>query len=259
MHSKVEYDGRPIFKTSLHINCFSYVFFIRIIGLFLLTHIAFAGSEQLFGTWGSVFINGKFAKYSNWIYYLDASIRSSQTHQNSNGGQGYVFAAAVTHDAIGYQFDKTNSVLVGYAFQVYEPPYGKVDTYENRTWEQFLNNYETKYWGTFQNRTRFEQRTITSSLPGTSLRWRHQLKWNYLINDRWSFVASEEFFANMNTVSWGPAAGFDQNRVFVGAGYKFTSTYRAEIGYMNQYVNKGLVHDLIDHQLSLNLYINVSS
>jgi hypothetical protein len=63
----------------------------------------------------------------------------------------------------------------------------------------------------------------------------------------------------MNTVSWGPAAGFDQNRVFVGAGYKFTSTYRAEFGYMKQYVNKGLVHDLIDHQLSLNLYINVPS
>lgn len=122
---------------------------------------------------------------------------------------------------------------------------------------KFLNNYETKYWGTFQNRTRFEQRTITSSLPGTSLRWRHQLKWNYPINNRWSFVASEELFANMNTVSWGPAAGFDQNRVFVGAGRKFTSTYRAEVGYMNQYVNKGLVHDLIDHQLSLNLYINV--
>ena len=103
MHSKVEYDGRPIFKTSLHINCFWYVFFIHIIGLFFLTHIAFAGSEQLFGTWGSVFINGKFAKYSNWIYYLDASIRSSQTHQNSNGGQGYVFAAAVTHDLIDHQ------------------------------------------------------------------------------------------------------------------------------------------------------------
>ena len=70
---------------------------------FFLTHIAFAGSEQLFGTWGSVFTNGKFAKDSNWIYYMDASIRSSQTHQNSNGGQGYVFAAAVTHDLIDHQ------------------------------------------------------------------------------------------------------------------------------------------------------------
>ena len=70
---------------------------------FFLTHIPFAGSEQLFGTWGSVFINGKVAKDSNWIYYMDASIRSSQTHQNSNGGQGYVFAAVVTHDLIDHQ------------------------------------------------------------------------------------------------------------------------------------------------------------
>ena len=71
--------------------------------VFFLTHIAFAGSEQLFGTWGSVFINGKVAKDFNWIYYMDASIRSSQTHQNFNGGQGYVFAVAVTHDLIDHQ------------------------------------------------------------------------------------------------------------------------------------------------------------
>ena len=64
---------------------------------------------------------------------MDVSIRSSQTHQNSNGGQGYVFATAVTHDAIGYQFDKMNAVLVGYAFQVSETPYARTDTYENRT------------------------------------------------------------------------------------------------------------------------------
>ena len=68
---------------------------------------------------------------------------------------------------------------------------------------------------------------------------------------------SEEFYTNLNTPGWGPVQGFDQNRVFVGAGYNFDSTYRAEIGYMNQYVNRGLVDDLINHQLSLNLYVNI--
>ena len=139
-------------------------------------NVVYAGSEQLFGTWGNVFIKGQFAKDSNWIYYMDVSIRSSQTHQNSNGGQGYVFATAVTHDAIGYQFDKMNAVLVGYAFQVSETPYARTDTYENRTWQQYLNVYKTQSWGTFENRSRFEQRTITSSLSGTALRWRQQLK-----------------------------------------------------------------------------------
>jgi hypothetical protein len=33
--------------------------------------------------------------------------------------------------------------------------------------------------------------------------------------------------------------------------------YRTEFWYMNQYINKGLVTDLIDHLLSLNLYIDV--
>ena len=79
------------------------MFILRIFILAVISNVAFVGSEQLFGTWGSVFINGRFAKDSNWIYYMDASIRSSQTHQNFNGGQGYVFAAAVTHDLIDHQ------------------------------------------------------------------------------------------------------------------------------------------------------------
>ncbi len=250
-NSSTKYSPFFIYRLLRHIVV------LCIVGFFSIFNVVYAGSEQLFGTWGNVFINGQFAKDSNWIYYMDVSIRSSQTHQNSNGGQGYVFASAVTHDAIGYQFDQMNSVLVGYAFQVSEPPYAGTDTYENRTWQQYLNVYKTQSLGVFQNRSRFEQRTITSSLSGTALRWRQQLKWVYPVSPDWSFVASDEFFANMNTVSWGPAAGFNQNRLFVGAGYRFDKTYRTEFGYMNQYVNRGLVDDLIGHLLSLNLYIDI--
>ena len=232
------------------------MFFFRTAFLFIISNLAFAGSEQLFGTWGTVFINGKFAKDSNWIYHVDISLRSTQMHQNANGGQGYTLGSVITHNGIGYRINKMNSVLVGYAFQFSETPYAKFDTYENRTWQQYLNLYKTNYWGDFSNRSRFEQRTITAK-SGTGLRWRQQIKWMYPLNSKWSFVTSEEFYTNLNTPGWGPVKGFDQNRVFVGAGYNFDSTYRAEIGYMNQYVNRGLVDDLINHQLSLNLYINV--
>ncbi len=54
-------------------------------------------------------------------------------------------------------------------------------------------------------------------------------------------------------------AGFDQNRAFVGVGYQFIpGTLRAEIGYMNQYVNRpnNAAGDLIGHTTLLQVYTN---
>ncbi len=62
---------------------------------------------------------------------------------------------------------------------------------------------------------------------------------------------------NLNTVDWGPVAGLDQNRVFVGVGYKFDPVFRTEIGYMNQYINRDLNYDRDFDLISLNLYIDV--
>ena len=83
------------------------------------------------------------------------------------------------------------------------------------------------------------------------------MKYEYPFTKEWSGIASEEIFFNLNSVNWGPTQGFDQNRVFVGAGYKFNDIVKTEFGYMNQYVNRNLKADFIDHQLSLNLFVNV--
>jgi hypothetical protein len=83
------------------------------------------------------------------------------------------------------------------------------------------------------------------------------VRFSHPLNKEWSLVGSNELFINANTVDWGPVAGFDQNRVFVGVGYKIDSSLRAEVGYMNQYINRDLNYDRDFHLLSLNLYVDV--
>jgi hypothetical protein len=235
-----------------------YMKFFRALALFVMSFSAIAGegSEQLFGNWTTLFINGKFGKDSPWIYMGEVGIRASQGHKTSGGDQGYYIGSVPVRIGAGYQINKENSVMLGYLFQFSEPPYAKTDIYENRVWEQYQNVLNFGEAGVLQNRSRFEQRTITSS-PGTALRWRQQVKYTYPINKEWGFVINEEFFANCNTVDWGPVAGFDQNRIFVGPSYQFNKESKMEFGYMNNYVNKDLKDDLDNHVFVMNFYYNV--
>lgn len=43
----------------------------------------------------------------------------------------------------------------------------------------------------------------------------------------------------------------------MGVGYKFYATWRAEIGYMNQYINRDAVYDRDFNLMSLNLYADI--
>ena len=114
--------------------------------------------------------------------------------------------------------------------------------------------------GKLSLRSQLEERNNISqaTASGTSVRYRGQIKYAYPIADtKWSAIASNELFVNVNSVNWGPTAGIDQNRAFVGLGYEFNKVWKTEFGYMNQAVNRNLNSMFIDNQLSLNLYINV--
>jgi hypothetical protein len=214
------------------------------------------GTEQLFGTWANVMVSGRFGEKSPWIYYGDVSLRTTeQARPFPPEGQGYQVSSVVTHDAVGYQFNANHSVHVGYAFAYAIPPLAKEPTNENRAWEQYTFALPTTT-GDLQLRSRLEQRTVNIG-SGTAVRFRQMLKFVHPLNKEWSLVGSDELFINANTVDWGPVSGFDQNRVFVGIGYKFAPALRAEVGYMNQYISRDLNYDRDFHLLSLNLYVDV--
>ena len=213
------------------------------------------GSEQLFGQWTQFAAYGNFGNKSPWIWFGDVAVRSSQDHKAKNGTQGYDVGAIPTHWAAGYQFDSSNSLMLGYVYQYSQAPYAKKSTNENRIFQQYQNVLDFKESGKLTNRTRYEQRWVTYS-DQMAQRLRHQVKYQYPFNKQWGFVISDEIFLNINSVSWGPKAGFDQNRIFVGPVYNIDDRQRVEFGYMNNYVNKDLKSDLDNHVMVINYYYN---
>lgn len=57
------------------------------------------------------------------------------------------------------------------------------------------------------------------------------------LEPRLSLVARDEVFYRVNSTNWGGKSGFDQNRAFAGLGWSFNKNLRAELGYLNQYVD----------------------
>ena len=77
-------------------------------------------------------------------------------------------------------------------------------------------------------------------------------------SDRLTLVAWDEVFIHLNSTDFGARSGFNQNRVFVGFGFKWdptTPTSRVEIGYLNQYINIGACPDRSNHILAVNFFL----
>lgn len=219
--------------------------------LALLPAMATASTEDLFGTWGSVFLSGNI-KNSNFLYYAEGSARATDNPKSIHD-PGFDIHGLVGRAGLGYQLNDNNKVILGYAYQYGEPPYAKTELNEQRAWEQ--HEYRVKFDNsdTLTFRTRLEERTVDIS-DDTAVRFREQVKLNHPLNSKWSLVASEEYFVNINDANWGPKDGFDQNRGFVGVGYKFNDNYRTEVGYLNQYMNRENNYDRQAHILSVSLY-----
>ncbi len=187
-----------------------------------------------------------------WIGYLEAQPRVSfQDTQNLDSGM----SALIIRPALGYQVTPHVSIWQGYAWApTFQPEFRD----ENRLFQQLLIENKIKKLS-LTNRTRLEERFIEDT-NGASIRGRHLLRGSYPLGkaQKWSVVAYDEFFVNFNSVSNGPASGFDQNRSFAGINRKLNEHVNVEAGYMFNYVNRrepGL--DRINHIILLTLNMNV--
>lgn len=152
--------------------------------------------------------------------------------------------------ALSLRLTRRLSSMAGYAFiQTYQPS----SFYENRIWQQLNLSTPIKKLEMY-NRSRFEQRLI-QDVGGVALRWRQLLGFRYPHKSRgWYLNVYDELFVNFNSPTDGPQAGIDQNRIFVGVGRHLNRRVRAEIGYINQYINRTEVDDLGNHVVVLGLY-----
>jgi hypothetical protein len=167
------------------------------------------------------------------------------------------FGQSIARPGVGYELSEGVVAWIGYAW-IHTSPGAGPKTDEHRIWQQLT-------WGKqldtakLDLRARLEQRFVeTGSDTGWRFRQLAALRRPFQADPRFTFVAWDEVFFHLNDVDWGARDGFDQNRVFVGFGWKpnLESTWRIETGYVHQFVDRRGQDDLSNHILSINLFWN---
>lgn len=225
---------------------------------FLLTLLAAAalparvGAETLddTGLWFAAFGNGEFASLpddSRLRWWFDAHYR---LRDDTDG-----FNQSIVRPGAGYAIDDEQVVWAGYAWIRTSPVMGE-DFDEHRFWQQWTATPSIGDWR-FLHRSRFEQRWVETG-EDVGLRWRQLARAQKILTDcpQWSLVLWDEVFFHLNDTDWGAEAGLDQNRAFVGLGYKRCANDRGriEIGYLNQFINRQGGTDGMNHILSINYF-----
>ncbi|NRD18808.1 DUF2490 domain-containing protein [Winogradskyella eckloniae] len=136
---------------------------------------------------------------------------------------------------LGYNITENNNLLLGYGYILSENYVGdtddKVSVNEHRIFEQFTTKQKIGNVG-INHRYRFEQRFVEDDFK---MRFRYFLGVNIPLQNKEEgknpLYASlyNEIFLNTET------SIFDRNRVYGGLGYKFSTSLRMELGYMNQF------------------------
>jgi len=160
----------------------------------------------------------------------------------------------IIRPALGYQVSKHVSLWQGYGWTPsYQPSYRN----EHRMFQQVLMKHQVKNIS-LTNRTRLEERFIQDA-GGTAVRARHQLRLGYPVgkSKRWSLIAYNETFINLNSTDHGPKAGFDQIRFFGGVNRKLNRHMDAEAGYLTNYVNRRNSPDRLNHVILFSLNFNI--
>ncbi len=218
----------------------------------LFSDSALARTAEDFQAWGNITATGNLdvlsPKLTNFKYWLEG--------QGRFGLNTSAFSQGMVRTGLGYKLNEQSSVWLGYAWVPTDEPFSKTAFDEHRLWEQFL--WSDKFsFGTLTSRSRLEQRFIpTGSQVGWRFRQMVKVSVPMPFAPDFSFVASDEYFANFNKTNFGADDGFDQNRAFAGIGYNFNKNIKTEIGYMNQYIRKPVGPDRMDNILSVNLYLN---
>ncbi len=157
--------------------------------------------------------------------------------------------------ALGYSLSDRATIWAGYTW-VPTQSIGKSFISEQDVWPAFRYVLPTTF-GIVSFRTMIESNFIKGKdvrfRPRQMLRIMHPLAFE----PRLSLISWDEFFIRVNSTKYGGQSGFDQNRVFAGLGWSFNKNFRAETGYMNQYVDDAThTNNTLRHLIMGSLFIN---
>ncbi|WP_068263825.1 DUF2490 domain-containing protein [Rubripirellula obstinata] len=204
------------------------------------------------GLWFAAFGNGTIESTSDrstpLLWWFDAHYR---LRDDSDG-----FNQSILRPGLGISLVQDQALWAGYAWIRTSPTSGSADFDENRFWQQWTATPSAGDYR-FLHRSRFEQRWVETG-DDVGLRWRQLHRAQKIITNcpQWSLIAWDEVFFNLNDTDWGADAGLDQNRAFLGFGYKSCphAPVRTEIGYLNQFINNQGGNDGMNHILSINFF-----
>lgn len=192
----------------------------------------------------------------------------SNTYQTDFGGSDYLafveiaprmrnangdFSQLLIRPLLGYKVNNAWSVWLGYTWH---GEYGKnlPDKFANATNDmmqqlQWVHNFSPAW--NFQYRLRFEQRFFADD--DVAYRIRQRLRLTYTIPETpFYIIGADELFVYLNNLNDSPRAsqvqqGINQNRSYLGFGYKLTPKINIDTGYQLQYVNNYGRQDVFNH------------
>jgi Protein of unknown function (DUF2490) len=214
--------------------------------------IAWAELQDDTRVWGNVTARGNFGyidpDFKRWLWWMEGQLRARDCCSSD-----IALDQSLIRPGLGYALTDQSTVWMGYA---------RVENYindqevaEDRMWEQYMWKGSTPL-GAFSLRTRFEQRWLANGNDvGQRFRQFVKFHWPFSFFPAANFTVWDEVFVNMNSTDWGTEQGFDQNRGFVGIGYRYSPEILTEIGYMNQFIQTSR-NDRMNHILSVSVFFD---
>lgn len=200
------------------------------------------------GQWTAWFSQGDFDECSSQCkWWFDGHLRLLE---DADG-----FNQSIVRPGIGWSLNENLAVWAGYGW-IHTSPLAGDNFDEHRIWQQstWSRGNEVR---TFALRPRLEQRFLETG-DDVGWRFRQLVRMQYHLPrlPRLTFVTWDEIFFHLNDTDWGAVSGFDQNRAFVGFGWKrhSNSRLRTEIGYLHQTIDIPSGADRVNHILSTNFY-----
>ncbi|MGR8951272.1 MAG: DUF2490 domain-containing protein [Gammaproteobacteria bacterium] len=203
------------------------------------------------GMWLSTTFQTDFGG-SPYLAFLELAPRT----KNDNGE----FSQVIVRPLLGYKLTQKLQLWLGYTWQ---GEYSKDTDFDLATDDfvqqlQWIDNLTPQL--NFQYRFRFEERFFEDE--DTAFRMRHRFRFVYSLPETKAYlIAVDELFVYFNSINHGRLAtavqpGINQNRSYVGVGYKLTPYLNVDTGYQFQCVNNFGTPDGANHIWLTNINFN---
>ncbi len=183
--------------------------------------------------------------------------------------------SAFIRGGLNYAVRKNMTVTGGYGYFHNRRVSGAVTGHakEHRIWQQFLVNHSIKKKVQVAHRFRLEQRfiektkVVSNELENDGFAYANRFR--YFIRNMLPFTKTQPFtkgafaalqnevFVNFGNTATVNGKFFDQNRLYLATGYRFSKQWDLEIGYMNQYISGTNKNFTNNHILQLASYLRL--